>query len=397
MKRVLFVDGQPRVLESLKRMLHPLRHEWAMEFAASGSEALWRLSESNYDVLVTGIDMPEIDGVALLSEAIRICPQTVRIILCGGDDPDAILPSVSLAHQYLIKPCDAHTIQATVEKALALRSILDVPSLVCLIGRMKSLPSPPTIYYRLMHAVLNENISSSELGSIIAQDLGMTTKVLQLVNSPLFAPSRAIASPEQAVIYLGIEMVRALAITESVFRQFGTRNHPGFSPEELRDHSFQVATLARRIAKERRLAPQFVDDIYLGGLMHDIGKLVLGSNFPSQYREVVRYFGDAAALRETERRLFGTTHAEVGAYLLWLWGMPASVAGIVAQHHPADEDNGATEPAAIVHLADRMIRGGESAPDRDFLLRIGLPASLLELPEWGGLRLIRSPLNQALA
>jgi len=397
MKRVLFVDGQPRVLESLKRMLHPLRHEWAMEFAASGSEALWRLSESNYDVLVTGIDMPEIDGVALLSEAIRICPQTVRIILCGGDDPDAILPSVSLAHQYLIKPCDAHTIQATVEKALALRSILDVPSLAALIGRMKSLPSPPAIYYRLMHAVLNENISSSELGSIIAQDLGMTAKVLQLVNSPLFAPSRAIASPEQAVIYLGIEMVRALAITESVFSQFGTRNHPGFSPEELRDHSFQVATLARRIAKERRLAPQFVDDVYLGGLMHDIGKLVLGSNFPSQYREVVRYFGDAAALRETERRLFGTTHAEVGAYLLWLWGMPASVAGIVAQHHPADEDNGATEPAAIVHLADRMIRGGESAPDRDFLLRIGLPASLLELPEWGGLRLIRSPLNQALA
>jgi hypothetical protein len=76
--------------------------------------------------------------------------------------------------------------------------------------------------------------------------------------------------------------------------------------------------------------------------------------------------------------------------------MPASVAGIVAQHHPAIEDTGATEPAAIVHLADRMIRGGESAPDRDFLLRIGLPASLLELPDWGQ-RLGRSPLNQALA
>jgi putative nucleotidyltransferase with HDIG domain len=396
MKRVLFVDGAVRVLDGLQRMLRPLRHEWAMEFAAGGREALDRLSESNYDVLVTGIDMPEIDGLALLSEAIRICPQTVRIVLCGGDDPDAILRSVSLAHQYLVKPCDAHAIQGTVEKALALRSILDVPSLSGLIGRMKSLPSPPAIYYRLMHAVLNEKISASELGSIIAQDLGMTAKILQLVNSPLFAPSRVIVTPEQAVIYLGLDMVRALAITESIFCQFGMRNHPGFSPEELRDHSFQVATLARRIARERRLAPQFVDDIYLGGLMHDIGKLVLGSNFPGEYREVVRYFGDSEALRETERRLFGTTHAEVGAYLLWLWGMPASVAGIVAQHHPAVEDTGATEPAAIVNLADRMIRGGESAPDRDFLLRIGLPASLLELPDWGQ-RLGRSPLNQALA
>ena len=397
MKRVLFVDGSPRVLEGLERMLHPLRQEWDMDFAAGGREALWRLTESKYDVLVTSIHMPEIDGIALLSEAIRICPQTVRIILCGKDDADVIMRSVSLAHQYLVKPCDVHALQATVEKALALRCILDNPSLAALIGRMKSLPSPPTVYYRLMQAVLAEDISASEVGSVIAQDLGMTAKVLQLVNSPLFAPSRAIATPEQAVIYLGIDTVRALAITESIFCQFGTRNHPGFSPEELRDHSFQVATLAKRIAKEQRLAPQFVDDIYLGGLMHDVGKLVLGSNFPGEYREVVRSFGDSAALRETERRLFGTTHAEVGAYLLWLWGMPASVAGIVAQHHPADEDAGATEPAAIVHLADRIIRGGESAPDRDFLARIGLPASLLELPGRGGLRLIRSPLNQALA
>jgi len=397
MKRVLFVDAAPRVLEGLKRMLHPLRSEWEMDFADGGPEALWRLSQLKYDVLITSIQMPEVDGIALLSEAIRICPQTVRIILCGEDDVDVLMRSVSLAHQYLVKPCDAHTLQATVEKALALRCILDAPSLAALIGRMKSLPSPPAVYYRLMQAVLSQSVSASELGSIIAHDLSMTAKVLQLVNSPLFAPARVIATPEQAVIYLGIETVRALAIYESIFCQFGSRNHPGFSLEELRDHSFQVATLARRIAKAQRLAPQFVDDIYLGGLMHDVGKLVLGSNFPGEYREVVRYFGDSAAIRETEQRLFGTTHGEVGAYLLWLWGMPASVAGIVAQHHPADEDAGATEPAAIVHLADRIIRGGESAPGRDFLASIGLPASLLERPEWGGLKLVRSPMNQVLA
>ena len=119
MKRVLFVDGSPRVLEGLEHTLHPLRHEWDMDFAASSREALWCLTESKYDVLVTSIHMPEVDGIALLSEAIRICPQTVRIILCGKDDPDVVLRSVSLAHQYLVKPCDAHALQATVEKALA--------------------------------------------------------------------------------------------------------------------------------------------------------------------------------------------------------------------------------------------------------------------------------------
>ena len=398
MKQVLFVDDEPRVLEGLKRMLRPLRHDWAMEFATGGDEALFRLSKTQYDVLVTSLRLGEVDGVALLNEAIRLSPQTVRVILCGVDEFDAAMRSIPLAHQYLLRPCDAHTLQATVEKALALRNILDSPALVSLIGRIKSVPSPPTIYYRLMHAVLSDKISTAELGSIIAQDLGMTAKILQLVNSPLFAPSRVISTPEHAVVYLGIETVRALAISESVFSQFGSRNHPGFSPEELRDHSFQVATLARGIGKERRLAPQFLADIYLGGLMHDIGKLVLGSNFPSEYRAVVRCFGDSEALRATERELFGATHAEVGAYLLWLWGVPASIAGIVAQHHPADPDHaGVVDPPSIVHLADRIVRGGESAPDDEYLVKIGLSPALLRHAEWTAKQLRGSPANQLLA
>lgn len=378
------------MLQGLKRMLHPLRQEWVMEFACGGREALRRLSASHYDVIVTDLRMPEVDGAALLSEAISRSPQTVRIVLSGEADIGAKLRSASLAHQYLVKPCDAHTLQAAVEKALALRNILDAPALAQLIGRIKSLPSPPAIYYKLMDAVRSEDISASELGSIIAEDLGMTAKVLQLVNSPLFAPSRVISSPEQAVIYLGIDTVRALAIGESVFCQFGARNHPGFSPEELREHCYQAATLGRKIARERRLAPQFVADIFLGGLMHDIGKLVLGSSFPAEYREVVRCFRDSQALRETEQRLFGATHAEVGAYLLWLWGVPASIAGIVAQHHFVDPDAaGATEPVAIVQLADRIVRGGESAPDSQYLAKIGLPPCLLQLPGWAGQLMLR--------
>jgi len=214
MKRVLFVDDEPRVLEGLKRMLRPLREEWTMEFARGGREALRHLSESHYHVLVTEMRMPDIDGIALLQEAIRISPQTVRIALSAGADLDLTLRSASLAHQYLVKPCDVHTMQATVEKALTLQSILDDPSLTGLIGRVKSLPSPPAIYYQLMDAVRCDAISAGDLGLIIAQDLGMTAKVLQLANSPLFAPNRVIGSPEQAVIYLGVDTVRALAISE---------------------------------------------------------------------------------------------------------------------------------------------------------------------------------------
>jgi HD-like signal output (HDOD) protein len=138
-----------------------------------------------------------------------------------------------------------------------------------------------------------------------------------------------------------------------------------------------VATLARKIAKARQFPARLVGEIYLGALMHDIGKLLLGSNFPDEYREVVRCFGDSRALRETESRLFGTTHAEVGAYLLWLWGVPGSITGIVALHHLTDAAAAdAVEPADVVQLADRIVRGGKSVPDMDYLAMIGLPSPL---------------------
>lgn len=383
MKRVLFVDDEQHVLEGLKRMLHPLRKEWTMEFAANGREALERLSEAAYDVLVTDVRMPEINGIELLTEVIRLYPQIVRIVLSGTADQEMTLRSISLAHQYLMKPCDANTMRGTLENAFTLRNILDDSALTRLIGRIKSLPSAPTIYVQLMKALESEDVSASEVGAIIAQDLAMTAKILQLVNSPLFGSSRVIAGPQEAVVYLGIDIVRSLALSECMFSQFGPANHPGFSPEELRDHSFRVATLARQIAKARSFPARVVADIFLGGLMHDIGKLVLGSNFPEKYKEVVACFSDSRAVLETEHRLFGTTHAEVGGYLLWLWGVPGRVTEIVSRHHLGDHPDPTCtmEPATAVQLADRMIRGDESAPDPEYLAALGLPSSLLEFPE----------------
>lgn len=384
MKRVLFVDDEPHVLEGLKRMLHPLRREWEMDFACDGRQALERLSQSEYDVLVTDIRMPRMDGIELLNEVIQRYPQLVRIVLSGTADRELTLHSVLLAHQYLTKPCDAKTLRSTVENAFALVNLLNDASLMRLIGRLKSLPSGPDIYLKLLDALQSEQVSATQIGAIIAQDLGMTAKVLQLANSPLFGSMRFIASPEEAVVVLGVDTVRTLAFGESVFSQFGPKNHPGFSPEELREHSLRVALLARDIAKAIPLASPVVADVFLAGFMHDIGKLVLGCNFPVQYREVVRNFHDSSAVRETEGRLFGTTHAEVGAYLLWLWGLPSSITKLVADHHAADSlSNSKLQAAAVVQLADRLARHGETASDRQQLAALNLPSNFLRFGQGG--------------
>jgi putative nucleotidyltransferase with HDIG domain len=369
-KRILFVDDEPNLLDALKRMLSPMRKQWEMEFVASGREALRHLSEAEYDVLVTDVRMPEVSGIELLMEALRFHPQVVRIVLSGTVDHDLTLRSIPLAHQYLMKPCGTAVLRATIENALTLGNILGDLSLKRLIGNITSLPSVPAIYKKLMKALESEEVSTAAIGGIIAQDLGMTVRVLQLARLP--GDGRTILSPEEAVGHLGVDAVRDLAFRGSVFCPVGPGNHPGFSLGELHYHSFRVAEVAREIAKAWGLSEQAAAEAFLGGLLHDIGKLLLGSNFHRQYRAVVQSFQEPYGVRETERQLFGATHAEAGAYLLGLWGLPARVAEIVARHHTANHGlGGVLDPILAVQLADGMIRSGGPTADSGCLLPSG--------------------------
>jgi putative nucleotidyltransferase with HDIG domain len=331
-KRILFVDDEPRVLQGLERMLYSLRKEWSMVFVSSGRQALELLAESDFDVLVTDMRMPGMTGGELLEQVVSLHPQVVRMVLSGTADQEITLHSVGLAHQYLAKPCDVKVLRTTVERALSLRLILDDPQLKRLIAGIRSLPSVPAIYFKLVESLRSPDSSAASIGAIIAQDPGMTAKILQLVNSAFFGLKRRIADPVEAVIYVGVDVVRSLALTSAVFSHFDSKSNPGFRIEELRDHSVAVATLARQIAKSMALSTLATDDAFAGGLMHDIGKLVLGCNFPDRYREVMNE-QDPGSIREAETRIFGANHPAVGGYLLWLWGLPESVTEIVICHH----------------------------------------------------------------
>jgi putative nucleotidyltransferase with HDIG domain len=358
MKRILFVDDEPRVLEGLERMLYSVRKQWQMVFVSSGREALRLLSESEFDALITDLRMPEMSGTELLTQVVQSHPEVLRIVLSGTADRDITLRSAPLAHQYLAKPCDAKVLRATVERALSLKVILEDPALKRLVASIQALPSVPAIYVNLIESLKSPDSSASNIGAIIAKDPSMTAKVLQLVNSALFGIRRRIADPVEAVVYLGVETVRSLALTVSVFSQFDGRCNPGFSIEALRDHSVAVASLARQIAKSMALPKDAADDIFAGALMHDLGKLVLAANFPDRYREVTQQC-DPRSRREAESRLFGANHCAVGTYLLWLWGLPESVTEIVACHHLDHTEEVTAGPVMAVYLADALIHGGE--------------------------------------
>jgi HD-like signal output (HDOD) protein/ActR/RegA family two-component response regulator len=383
-KRILFVDDEPKVLEGLRRMLYPYRNEWQMVFVASAGEALRQLSEAQFDVLITDVRMPQMSGIELLSHVVERHPQVVRMVLSGMAEKEVTLPSVMLAHQYLDKPCDAATLRAAVERVFQLQVILDNPSLKRLISRLHSLPSVPAVYTRLMHALENEDVSPKEIGRIVSEDLAMTAKILQLVNSAFFGPRRPISNPTEAVIYLGADTVKALALTVSIFSQFDTSRVPGFSIEGLRDHGLAVGKLARQIAETLNLTKSEQDDSFLGGLLHELGKLVLAANYPKEYGEALRSMREQnLAPPAVELEMFGATYAEIGAYLLWLWGLPDQVTEIVARHHEPKADPAAV-PVLAVHVADALTHSeAKQTVNLECLTAMGL---VDQLPSWKQLK-----------
>jgi HD-like signal output (HDOD) protein/CheY-like chemotaxis protein len=373
MKNILFVDDERKVLDGLKRLLFPYGDEWQMEFACGGAEALVMLAASRYDVIVADMRMPGMDGAMLLKEVERLYPEMVRMILSGTWEQDLSLQAAMVAHQYLSKPCDPEVLKATLDRAFALRDVLVDPALRALISSTVSLPSTPAIYSEIIQALRSPEASAQQIGSILARDMGMTAKVLQLVNSAFFGLRRHLTGPEEAVMFLGVDTIKALALSVSAFSAFNASKCPRFSIDDMQRHSTAVGSMARAIAKSQKLSKQLLDDTFVAGLLHDVGQLVLVSNHPEKYNGVLSAVaaGDAT-LAEAERKTFCTTHAEVGSYLLWLWGLPDAVVEAVAFHHnPSRCPAGGFAPLTAVYVAS-MLEDGAGVPlDTAYLTRIG--------------------------
>jgi len=400
-KSILFVDDEPRLLDGLRRMLFPYADLWDMQFAMSGSEALQMLSVSSFDVIIADMRMPGMNGAELLNEVARLYPQMVRMILSGTWEQDLRMQAAMVAHQYLSKPCDPELLKRTMDRAFALREVLVKPALRALIARTTSLPSTPAIYQELVRILQSPEVSVQQIGATLARDMGMTAKVLQLVNSAFFGLRRHITSPEEAVMFLGIDTVKALALSASAFSSFDASRCPQFSIEELQRHSTQVAAIAREIAASRNLYGPAQDDAFVAGLLHDVGRVVMVAHHADQYcRALSAVAAGNRTSSEAELEIFGTTHAEVGSYLLWLWGLPDSVVEAVAfHHHPSRSPDRCFGPIAAVHVAsvlaktqpDAMQTAGQEL-DLAYLTHIGVTAE--ELTGWSDLarrRAIKEP------
>ena len=359
MKRILFVDDEANVLQGLQRMLRPMRREWEMTFCPGGQEALRAMAEKPFDVIVSDMRMPGMEGAALLSEVSRLYPQIVRIVLSGQSSKESTLKSVGVAHQFLAKPCDPEKLKQTVNQAIALRDLLSDEVLKQALSQLKSVPSMPTLYTAIMEELKYPDASVKRIGEIVAEDPGMTTKILQLVNSAFFGLPRQVSGPAQATSLLGTETIQALVLSIDVFSQFEGPTVEGLAPESVQKHCAETAAIAKLIAITEKATKEIADASFMAGFLHDVGKLILVQNMSDQYREVMVFMREKGVpLCEAERAVFGATHADVGAYLLGLWGLPESMVEATAFHHcPSKSFGDSFAPLTAVHVANALAHG----------------------------------------
>ena len=158
MKRILFVDDEPRVLEQLRQILEPQKGQWDMAFAQGGEAALMLLDATPFDVVVSDIAMPRMDGAALMKTICERYPAIVRIVLAAPQELGEALRAVPVAHQFLLKPCDPNMLRVAVERATSLSNILSNKLLANLVGSVKDLPVLPRTYMALRQKLAEPGI-----------------------------------------------------------------------------------------------------------------------------------------------------------------------------------------------------------------------------------------------
>jgi putative nucleotidyltransferase with HDIG domain len=382
-KRILFVDDEAPILNGLRVRLHRLRDKWDMQFVESGAQALQALGSSHFDVVVTDMRMPGMDGAELLRSVRDRWPDTVRIVLSGYAELQQVVRLVPYAHQYYSKPCEAGQLENLIERCLRLHELLRLPALRAVVGRVCKLPAMPQIYARLQNLLANDATSVHEVAELVASDAAIAAKVLQLVNSAFFRLARRITNIEQAVNHLGFSAIRNLVISAEVFSRWGTGDTKSvLNVDKLQSHVHLVAAAARSLAAGTLRA----DDALLAGLLHDIGYWVLANECPDGLVEAVAAaVAEKIPLHEAETRVIGASHAQIGAYLLGLWGLPYPVIEAVAYHHtPESIPQTGLEPLGALSIAHALLPADDTeafnaplAPDpkvdADFLTSLNAP------------------------
>lgn len=366
--RILFVDDDENAIAALRRATRAFRHEFGIDFTSNAAESIASLASGDFDAVVTDLRMPGMDGVAFLREIERKNPSITRIVLSGESNSPLLVRAMGIAHRVIGKPCPPERLLEVLREAMWYHAKVNAEPIRKLVVSVSRLPTPPRICRLIEDAVTRER-PLSEIGALIAQDPASSAHLLRAANSAYFGTRRAIASVEHAVSMLGLETTKSILFASGLRESIRTS-----SPllereiEVIWEHSRAVADLASELAKGFGLPRNEIAEAYSSAIVHDIGKMVLAFKLhESKARRRVRAgIDEPTNALQAERDVLGADHAEVGAHLLALWGLPDDVSEVALHHEAPLEDIAAHRSfriglIAIADLAEKTMHGDADA------------------------------------
>jgi len=393
MKRCIYVvDDQGPVMETAVLILRRIDPQWEVKGFKDPLQALAAIEAKAPDLVLSDQLMPGMEGSQLLEKVRALSPTTIRIIM-SGYVPLTTLAFITSAHQYIAKPFDAIKLRDTVRRSLAARERIADPGLKAIATSLRSIPSLPQAHHALLVELEDDRTAVTKIARLVAQDAGLSVKVLQLANSPLFGQGTLITDPAQAVMCLGTDLIASMVLAQSLFRHYESLAHEEIDLKRIWNHCWQTACCAQQVCREMRFPRKAGEEAFLAGLLHETGRFVLVDNYSQQFQAACQLARQtrsplAPRLRET----LGTSPAQITAYLLELWGMPLSVVdAIAAQDCPGGDPAKGFTLATALYVADG-IASRQSPPDAfapeewntDYLNAIGC---LDKIPAWQKLSL----------
>jgi putative nucleotidyltransferase with HDIG domain len=380
--RILFVDDEPLMREFYSMVGPLLGSDYEIYTVSSGKDGLEFLKRTPVDIVISDLVMPEMNGQEFMAAVSREHPDSMRIVISAHEDQLTVAQCLMFGHRYFSKPFDLKNLAGVLKRICHLKHLIGSEKLKRVISGLGALPTPPRIYLRLSEAIGSSYSSLDQIAAIVQEDPGLTVKLLQIANSAYFGNAQKVVTPAEAVQMIGLEILRALVLCIHAFKFYHEKNFKSISAAELWDHSLRTASAAQKLARYENLPAASCEEAFVSGLLHDIGKLVLAANADTDYRVVMeRSRAEGTPVDQVEWEVFGATHAQIGAYLLGLWGLPEAIVSNVELHHSLDLNaNTGFTAAAAIHIAQFLERSPDriSQLDTRFLKQIGVENRISE-------------------
>ncbi|WP_027857561.1 HDOD domain-containing protein [Marinobacterium jannaschii] len=348
--KILFIDDEINILNSLRRLMRRYRQDWECEFCNDPFQAVELFTQQSYDLIVSDMRMPGMNGSKVLAEASRLQPGSIRVILSGYSEQDSFIEASKWCHIFMPKPYDEESIQSLLKRARVLKEMHLEQSEKQRLGGLSELPVLPEIYQEVDLLLGQEDFSAAQLGALITREPVMLAKIIQLANSAFFALPEPVASAEEAVVALGTDVIRGLVLNLGLLKS--NRLIDESSHRLFLNRSLEIAAMAMQVADVAGGGRAEREAVFNAGMLNCLGKLVLlceASMDTEQMRHYVNLAGQPQRIYETER---GLCHSnDVTAYLLRLWSFPEGLIRLVTGEGLEQDNLSRNAPALWLHCA----------------------------------------------